>query len=135
MRKIYRTLLGAYLVVLLVAVCTPRPDLVKPTAHPIVALGHNPTINAAHHLLYYGGSFQWLGNFIMLIPLVFLLRVNFPQLKPLQILIIGTFTTIAIEFIQIYIPGRVSNVRDIVANSCGVATALVIEKLISVRKK
>jgi glycopeptide antibiotics resistance protein len=80
--------------------------------------------------LYYSGSLQWIGNFIMLMPLAYLLGKSLPQIKTQTILILSLLTTIFIEYVQIFIPGRVSDVRDITANSTGVILFLAVKSTV-----
>jgi VanZ like family len=125
MRLPYRTLLGIYLVVLCFGVFTPRPDLVTPGAKPIISGAHGGLPAVGHHILYLGGPLQWVGNFLMFIPLVLLLRKCWSRLTLQSIFIITLLTTIFIELIQIYIPGRISDIRDIIANGSGAALTLL----------
>jgi hypothetical protein len=127
MKKLYRSLFVLYIGVLFLGVFTPRPDLVNPTSHPVIAPGPGVTVKTLHGILYYGGSWQWCGNFIMLMPLVFLLGKIVPQIKAQTLLLLSLLTTIFIEYTQIFIPGRVSDVRDITANGAGVLFFLTVK--------
>jgi glycopeptide antibiotics resistance protein len=66
----------------------------------------------------------------MLMPLAVLLRQNFPSLRMNSIFIICLLTTVFIELIQIFIPGRVSDIRDVVVNCLGVSIAIWIMKIV-----
>ena len=102
-----------------------RPDLVTPGAHPWIPDGPNPILAALHKIIYLGGSIQWLGNFSLFIPVVWLLAKSYPKLSHLKILLICTSLSASIEIIQLFIPGRVSDIRDWLANSAGAAITVL----------
>ena len=126
MKSVYKSLLALYLVVLGLAVFTPRPDRVTPVAKPVIngSTGGIPAIG--HHILYESGTVAWVGNFFLLIPVALLIRKCWPMLGFQTIFIITLLITISIEYIQVYIPGRVSNVSDIIFNGSGPALTLLI---------
>ena len=126
MKSAYKSLLALYLVVLGFAVFTPRPDRVTPGAKPVIngSTGGIPAIG--HHILYESGTVAWVGNFFLLIPVALLIRKCWPMLGFQTIFIITLLITISIEYIQVYIPGRVSNVSDIIFNGSGPALTLLI---------
>ena len=126
MKSAYKSLLALYLVVLGFAVFTPRPDRVTPGTKPVIngSTGGIPAIG--HHILYESGAVAWVGNFFLLVPVVLLIRKCWPMLGFQTIFIITLLITISIEYTQVYIPGRVSNVSDIIFNGSGAALTLVI---------
>ena len=113
-RALNLTLLG---LLIAFAVFTMRPDLVTPGAHPWIPDGPNPILAALHKIIYLGGSIQWLGNFSLFIPVAWLLAKSYPKLSHRKILLICMSTSASIEIIQLFIPGRVSDIRDWLANS------------------
>lgn len=117
-----------YVIVLSTAVFVPRPDLVKLNSKPLIAKTGSAIPDLAHNILYYGGSWQWFGNFLMLTPLPFLLRLLWRNLKPEALFSIGLLATLTIETAQIWIPGRVSDVRDVIANAAGVGVCVLFIK-------
>ena len=125
MKSVYKSLLALYLVVLGFAVFTPRPDRVTPGAKPVIngSTGGIPAIG--HHILYESGTVAWVGNFFLLIPVALLIRKCWPVLSFQTIFILTLLITISIEYIQVYIPGRVSNVSDIIFNGSGPALTLL----------
>ena len=124
MRNAYRFLLTAYSTVLALFVLWPRTiDELSPVI-PASGTITNAAAKAAHDVLDIDGYRELLGNCVMLIPIALLLWKIFPTIKAQSILLICLASTISIEFLQIYIPGRVSDVRDIAANSLGATTAL-----------
>jgi glycopeptide antibiotics resistance protein len=102
----------------------PRTIDELPAAAPASGTITNAAAKAAHDVLYINGYRELLGNFVMLIPIALLLRKIFPTIKAQSILLICLSTTISIEFLQIYIPGRFSDVRDIATNSLGAVVAV-----------
>ena len=77
-------------------------------------------------LLYLSGGPEFIGNLLLFIPvfiaLIWALGRNMEFLSAL----ICVMTSVTAEFIQKYIPGRVSTVRDIFLNSLGVLIALLL---------
>ena len=84
----------------------------------------NATAKVAHDVLYMNGYRELLGNIMMLIPIALLLRKTLPTIRAQSIPLICLFTIISIEFVQIYIPGSASDVRDVATNSFGAAVAV-----------
>ena len=129
MRRAYKSVLVLYIIALGFGVFTPRPDLVGPNGTPIgtpigaPSVGGFPSIG--HQILYLGGFWAWVGNFLMLVPFAFLIHSIWPKLGLQTIFIICLLTTISIEFIQLYIPGRVSDLRDVVLNATGAGLILL----------
>lgn len=123
-RNIYRFLLAAYVTVLGLSVLWPRTISELSQGAPASSPTTNTAVQAANNVLYIDGFPELLGNFVMLIPIALLLSKIFPTLKALPILLVCLTITISIEFLQIYIPGRVSDVRDVVTNFLGAAIAV-----------
>lgn len=130
MRWVYKSTLVLYIIALGFGVFTPQPDLVGPNGTPIgtpigaPSVGGFPSIG--HQILYLGGFWAWVGNFLMLIPVAYIIHICWPKLFLQTIFITCLTTTISIEFMQLYIPGRVSDVRDIALNSTGAALTLLV---------
>lgn len=117
-----------YLSIFLLAVFIPRPDLVNSHSKSLITKTGSIITNFAHDVLYYSGNLLWLGNFLILAPLPFLLRMVWRNLKPQTLFLIGLLITITIETAQIYIPGRVSDLRDVVMNGAGVGVSVLYIK-------
>ena len=81
-----------------------------------------------HMILYYGGPLEPIANFLLLIPAFFLLVAIAPRLRPVFVLWFCFFLSAAAEWLQSFIPGRVSSLRDFALNSAGSATAFYIFK-------
>ena len=125
MRSTYKGLLVLYLIVIGFGVFTPRPDLVAPGASQLPGPSHGGFPSISNQILYLGGTWAWIGNFLMLMPFAFLVSKAWPSLRLQTIFIASALITISIELIQIYIPGRVSDVRDIALNATGAALVLL----------
>lgn len=82
--------------------------------------------------------FHWLGysrleftaNVVMFIPVGVLLALLLPPRRWWVAVLIGLGMTVAIETAQLFIPGRVSDVRDIVANTAGAAIGVAVVRVI-----
>jgi len=88
---------------------------------------------AFHQILYYGGPLEPIANFLVLIP-VYVILVRFLRKSKSEI---GLGTCIALsvtaEFLQYFIPGRISSVRDFTLNSSGAISAYLIHKFLRAR--
>lgn len=132
--KVASFALSLYIAAFVLAVSLPRPDLVNPHSKPLFAKTGSIITSFAHDVLYYGGSLQWLGNFLMLAPLPFCCSWSGKAKAPNSFLI-GFLTTITIETTQINIPGRVSDLRDVVMNSAGVGVSVLYIKYKDTQRK
>ena len=65
-------------------------------------------------------------NLFLLVPLGILTKISYNQFSLRIIVIICTCTSAGIEVIQLIIPGRVSDLVDVFANSLGVACGLLV---------
>ena len=126
----WKIVLAIYICILSISVFAPRRTAIAVDAYRFRHLVLDPVkthgmllARTAEHLLYVGGFWSWAGNVVIIIPLYFLLKANFPELSSSNLFLIGIGTSIFIEFIQIYVPGRVSDVRDIISNTCGLIIA------------
>ena len=124
-RRLNLAIVGVFLAL---AVFAPRPDLQSPNSHPWIPDGPNPILAALHKVLYLGGSLQWVGNFALFIPVAWLLVKGFPKLSALNIFLICVGLSAMIEIAQLFVPGRVSDIRDWLANSAGAALTIFILK-------
>ena len=79
-----------------------------------------------HEILYYSGSLEPLGNFLLLIP-VFLLVVSIGKNHQLlTAIIVCTLISVLAEIGQSFIPGRVSSVQDLLLNIGGAFVTMLI---------
>jgi hypothetical protein len=126
--RLYILLLGIYSIALAIGAFTPRPDLETPEAAPPLGIAPSLLPSLGQSILYLDGPLVWAGNFIMLMPLVVLVPQSFPALRMRSIFIICFLTTVFIELIKIFIPGLLSDIRDIFMNCLGVSLAIWIMK-------
>ena len=83
-------------------------------------------------------AFRWLGyagleftaNIGMFIPVGVLLALLLPPRRWWVAVLIGFAMTVTIETAQLFIPGRFSDVRDIIANTAGAAIGVAIVRLV-----
>ena len=77
-------------------------------------------------LIYLSGSFEFIGNVFLLVPMFVILIKLFLRLKAVYALMICILLSAGAEFAQSFIPGRVSSMRDFILNSSGAAAAFLI---------
>ena len=90
---------------------------------------YNLLIRFLKEFLYLSGTFEVIGNFLLLFPLFFILIYLFGKSKSTLSLIICIVLSAGAELLQSVIPGRVSSLRDFLLNSFGAISALVIFQL------
>jgi VanZ family protein len=79
-------------------------------------------------------SLEFMTNVAMFFPIGLFLVLLFGRRLWLLAMALGCGITVAIETAQIFIPGRVSDPRDIVANSAGAILGVLIGLLLTARK-
>ncbi len=90
---------------------------------------YNLLIRFLQEFLYLSGTFEVIGNFLLLFPLFFILIYLFGKSKSTLSLIICIVLSAGAELLQSVIPGRVSSLRDFLLNSLGAISALVIYQI------
>jgi len=128
-RKIGQICAFSYIFLYLAAMVVPRklPNEQFSTEH------FNFFKRAFYQILYYGGPLEPIANFFVLFPLYFILVRNSGKSKS----VFGLGTCIALsataEYVQFFIPGRISSVRDFTLNSSGAISAFLIHRFLRAR--
>jgi len=128
-----RDLFAIALVIYLFAVLTftffPRPIL--ETGNPsAIAEYLQSHANFYYKILYADAHLVAIGNLFMLTPFVYFAKLVFPQVKLVKLFLCGVVLTLTIELSQIFIPGRVSDPYDFLANSAGMLLGIFIVRLL-----
>ena len=120
MKKFGQLLALFYFAVLLVALFMPRK-------HPEDSLvSPHFLVRFLHEILYYSGTLELVGNFLLLIP-VFLLVVSVARSYQLIIAFsICAGISVLAEIGQSFIPGRVSSSQDLLLNIGGAFVTMLI---------
>jgi glycopeptide antibiotics resistance protein len=84
----------------------------------------DPNSNGIFGFIQVSGVAERFLNLFLLMPLAVLTRICYSQLSLKAILVICICSSAGIEIIQIAIPGRVSDLVDVAANSSGALLAL-----------
>ena len=132
MTKFYRALLLIYLLILGIAVFTPRRDLDISGALPPPTYTGSAIPTAAHNILYLGGFIAWFGNLLLLMPLPILIYKAFSHITLRRNFFICVTVSITIECVQHFIPGRATDIRDFLLNAVGVALIVWQIKVLNV---
>ena len=131
-REIFAVLLVGYLIALLTFTFFPRPVL--ETGDPFAIAEYLRThANYFYKILYADTQLVAIGNFFMLTPLVVIANRVFPLLKLRFLLLGGVLLSGLIELSQRAIPGRVSDLADLEANSVSVLVGLLIIKIFTLK--
>ncbi|NEN07502.1 VanZ family protein [Diaminobutyricibacter tongyongensis] len=85
--------------------------------------------SAAFHWLGYAGL-EFTANIGMFIPVGVLLALLLPPRRLWVAVLIGFAMTVTIETAQLFIPGRFSDIRDIIANTAGAALGVAMVSLV-----
>jgi glycopeptide antibiotics resistance protein len=82
-----------------------------------------------HQILYYGGSLEPFANFILLILVFASLICLLGRSNALAALPICFALSATVEFLQRFIPGRVSSLQDLILNCLGALFAFLLYKI------
>jgi glycopeptide antibiotics resistance protein len=122
-RKIVRVTAIFYLSLYAIAMLLPRklPSEEETSSNTLQRI--------AHQLLYYSGPMEPVANFFLLVPvLIFLISILGGGRENISLFICISLSATA-EFLQQFIPGRVSSPRDFLLNSLGAVCAFTIYKV------
>jgi len=128
-RDLFAIALIIYLIALLTFTFFPRPIL--ESGNPSAIAEYLQThANFFYKILYADTHLVAIGNLFMLTPFVYLAKLVFPQVKLIKLFLFGVFISLAIELSQIFIPGRVSDPVDFLANSVSVLLGIFLVRLL-----
>ena len=129
-RKIGRISAIFYIILYAAAMLTPR----KLPSHDSTSTNSNFFKRIIQEILYYGGALEPVANFLFLIPVFVFLVIYLGSSKAILATIICVALSATAEFLQRFIPGRVTSLQDFLLNSLGALFALLIY-WISFKKK
>jgi glycopeptide antibiotics resistance protein len=120
-----KVMLILYLTSISLFVFFPRPILETGDPFEIAEFIKSHT-GIFYRILYADTQSVATANFFMLTPFVFLVALVFPQVKLIQIVLAGIGISMIIEIAQSIIPGRVSDIADLLSNSVSVIIGSII---------
>ena len=82
--------------------------------------------NLFYKILYADTSLIYIGNYLLLLPFALLVSWAFPSWSVISRLLSAVLISGFIEILQIWIPGRVSDVVDFISNVSGAAVGILI---------
>lgn len=132
--KVLFTLALIYLSIVLLFVLFPRPILesADPSALQIFLINHSGIF---YKILYADSSTISISNFFLFTPAAAFMKLVFPKIKSSYIFIGFLLLSLVIETLQLLIPGRVSDWRDLLANGVSGGIGLILAMLIGVIKR
>ena len=132
--KVLFTLAVIYLSIVLLFVLFPRPILesANPSALQNFLINHSGIF---YKILYADSSTIFISNFFLFTPAAAFMKLVFPKIKSSYIFIGFLLLSLVIETLQLLIPGRVSDWRDLLANGVSGGIGLILAILIGVIKR
>jgi len=131
-KDLYAITLTIYLIALLTFTFFPRPIL--ESGNPSAIAEYLQThANFFYKILYADTHLVVIGNLFMLTPFAYLTKMVFPQVKLIRLFFGGVFISLVIEFSQLFIPGRVSDPIDFLANSLSVLFGIFLVRLLQLK--
>ena len=128
-RDLFAIALVIYLIALLTFTFFPRPIL--ESGNPSAIAEYLQThANFFYKILYADTHLVAIGNLFMLTPFVYLAKLVFPKVKLIILFLSGVFLSLTIELSQLFIPGRVSDPVDFLANSASVLLGIFLVRLL-----
>jgi glycopeptide antibiotics resistance protein len=121
--------LAIYLLAVLAFTFFPRPIL--ESGNPSAIAEYLQThANFFYKILYADTHLVAIANLFMLTPFVYLAKLVFPKVNLLKLFLYGVVLSLVIEFSQLFIPGRVSDPVDFLANSVSVLLGIFLVRLL-----
>jgi glycopeptide antibiotics resistance protein len=114
-----------YLVLLFLFVFFPRPILETGDESAIAEFLQSHA-NVFYKILYADTHLVAYANFFMLTPFILLAHALTPATKKRVLALLGTSVSLLIELVQRFIPGRVSDIRDLYSNVISVFLGLIL---------
>jgi glycopeptide antibiotics resistance protein len=114
-----------YLVLLFLFVFFPRPILETGDESAIAEFLQSHA-NVFYKILYADTHLVAYANFFMLTPFILLAHALTPAIKKRVLALLGTSVSLLIELVQRFIPGRVSDIRDLYSNVISVFLGLIL---------
>ena len=114
-----------YLLLLFLFVFFPRPILETGDESAIAEFLQSHA-NVFYKILYADTNLVAYANFFMLTPFILLAHALSPATKKRVLALLGTSVSLLIELVQRFIPGRVSDVRDLYSNVISVFLGLIL---------
>jgi len=131
-KDLFAITLTIYLIALFTFTFFPRPIL--ESGNPSAVAEYLQThANFFYKILYADTHLVVIGNLFMLTPFVYLAKMVFPQVKLIRLFFGGVFISLVIEFSQLFIPGRVSDPIDFLANSLSVLFGIFLVRLLQLK--
>jgi len=124
-RKIGQVSAIFYIILYAAAMLTPRK---LPTNHGTTT-SPNFFKRIIREILYYNGTLEPVVNFLFLIPIFAFLILFLGRSKAHLSLTICVALSVITEFLQRFIPGRVSSVQDLLLNCLGALFAFLLYKI------
>ena len=124
-RKIGQVSAILYIILYTAAMLTPRK----------LSSNHGTTTNPnffkriIHEILYYSGALEPVVNFLFLIPIFAFLILFLGRSKANLSLTICVALSAIAEFLQRFIPGRVSSLQDLLLNCLGAVSVFLLYKI------
>jgi len=128
-RDLFALALVIYLFAILTLTFFPRPILETGDSSAIAEYLRSHA-NFFYKILYADTHLVAIGNLFMLTPFVYLAKLVFPQIKLIKLFLCGVVLSLTIELAQIFIPGRVSDPIDFLANSAGILLGIFLVRLL-----
>lgn len=114
-----------YLFLLFLFVFFPRPILETGDESAIAEFLQSHA-NVFYKILYADTHLVAYANFFMLTPFILLAHALSPATKKRVLALLGTSVSLLIELVQRFIPGRVSDIRDLYSNVISVFLGLIL---------
>jgi glycopeptide antibiotics resistance protein len=124
MRKtVIRVLTAAYVLVIAAMTLGPQPSdaTTNSWAEAVIAIVDRNLLASFDY-----SDLEFLGNIALFLPLGLLLILMLGRGRWWVVVLIGVAATCGIEFAQHYIPNRVPDVRDLIANSAGAIAGILL---------